>query len=208
MIKYLILIMLTFVTHNSAQDHSADIRGLISKINIGLQNSNLPDESTLNLIDSSISLIESNFRGKIDISEFKEEYLGFKEFSKLNPRIDTLKKVFRSVNNKFNSLFGTVFFNAILNSSKQKIIVFSTSMSCECTLDMCYEQEVVVQNLLEDKNLNTDYVVIDCFSNTELQAEYQVGFIPTVLILDSANKEVKSFVRDENLLVNLSEIIK
>ena len=40
---------------------------------------------------------------------------------------------------------------------------------------------------------------MDCFKNFELQTKYEVGFIPTVVIYDLMNKEIKRFAREENV---------
>ena len=75
-------------------------------------------------------------------------------------------------------------------------------MSCECTLEMCYKQEAEIQKLQKEYPDLFDYAVVDCFTNFDLQSKYKVGYIPTVIIFDSKNKEVKRFVREESYIKN------
>ena len=81
-------------------------------------------------------------------------------------------------------------------------------MSCECTLEMCYKQETEIQKLQKENPGLFDYAVVDSYSNYDLQNEYEVGFIPTIILLDSNNKELKRFVRSGNLYYRLNTIIK
>ena len=80
-------------------------------------------------------------------------------------------------------------------------------MSCECTFEMCYQQECEIQKLQKENPDLFDYAVVDSYSNYDLQSEYEMGFIPAVLLLDSKDKEIKRFVRSENLYKELNTIL-
>ena len=80
-------------------------------------------------------------------------------------------------------------------------------MSCECTLEMCYKQESEIQQLKKENPDLLDYAVVDCFTNSDLQSKYEVGFIPVAVVLDSDNNEVKRFVREENLYSELNILL-
>ncbi|OGU53927.1 MAG: hypothetical protein A2V66_16960 [Ignavibacteria bacterium RBG_13_36_8] len=198
MINKLLLLILLGISL-LAQSNVEKLRDTISEINVGFLNSQLPGENKLELIEKSIDLIETKGKNELNLSEIKTELSNFRELLNSEQNVDSLKKAFRSVNNKFNSVTGNYFYDKIINSPHQKIIVFSTSMSCECTLEMCYKQEAEIQKLQKEKPDLFDYAVVDCFTNFDLQSKYGVEFIPTVVIFDPKNMEVKRFVRDENL---------
>jgi hypothetical protein len=62
---------------------------------------------------------------------------------------------------------------------------------------MCYKQETEIQKLQKENPGLFDYAIVDCFPNIDLQSKYEIGFIPTVIVLNSKNKEVKRIVREE-----------
>jgi thioredoxin-like negative regulator of GroEL len=80
-------------------------------------------------------------------------------------------------------------------------------MSCECTLELCYKNESEVEKLHKENPGLFDYAVVDCYTNSDLQTKYEVGFIPVVVILDSSNQEVKRFVREENIFIQLKNYL-
>lgn len=198
----LIITFICFVNLKANEIHKS--RNVFEKINISFLEQSLPSKSLISELNEKLAELKS-IEPKIDnlISAFEE----FKSIFTQNTEIDTVKKAFRIVNNSFNSLFGNYFLDELNNSSKKKIIIFSTSMSCECTLEMCYKQEAEIQKLQKENPDLFDYAVVDCFTNFDLQSKYEVGFIPIVLILDSKNKEVKRFTREENLYAELNKYL-
>ena len=211
MMKFLItlLIFVSLIKTEPSDDLIKEMREKIAQINLSFLEKNTPNESFVNqlgkllselkekkIITDSISKV-NEYKNKTDnlIKSFK----AFERFYLSKPEVDTLKKVFRVVNNEFNTLFGNYFLDELKNSSKEKIIFFSTSMSCECTLEMCYRQESEIQKLQKENPGLFDYAVVDCFTNFDLQSKYEVGFIPMVLVMDERGKEVKRFIREEKL---------
>lgn len=184
-----------------------EMRERIAQINISFLKNNYPETASINELGKLLNTLkkENELPKAISVKkDFKnrivrliESYRTFEKFYQDKPEVDTLKKVFRLVNNGFNSLFGNYFLDALKKSSQKKIILFSTSMSCECTLEMCYKQEAEIQKLLKENPGLFDYAVVDCFTNFDLQSKYEVGFIPVVLVLDEKGKEIKRFVREE-----------
>ena len=204
-----ILIFTSLIKTEPSADLLKETRKKIAQINISFLGKNTPDKSLINELEKLLSELKNNkilpnsiIAGKKHENKIGRLIKSFKTFEKFfqsKPEVDTLKKVFRIVNNEFNSLFGNYFLDELNESSKKKIIVFSTSASCECTLEMCYQQESEIQKLLKANPDLYNYAVVDCFTNFDLQSKYEVGFIPVVLILESNNKEVKRFVREENV---------
>jgi hypothetical protein len=193
-----------------------ETRNQIGQINLTLYDKNYPNSQQLSELKSSIEKlakngfkqlpksIQSKKNLQADLDGLYSTLEVFKLLVESKPEIDSLKKVFRVVNINFNSIFGNYLYEELLKSKKIEILIFSTSISCECTLEMCYKQETEIQLLQKEYPNKFDYAVVDSFSNFELQSKYNIGFIPTVLIINEKNKEVKRFVREENLYKKLS----
>ena len=92
------------------------------------------------------------------------------------------------------------------SSSKTKILFFSASMSCYCTLEMCKKRTIEILNLAKEMNL--DYWIVDSYEHNDLQIKYETLFAPSVILFDKSNNVINKIEYDENLLPKLSEIIK
>ncbi len=95
-----------------------------------------------------------------------------------------------------------------LSSGKPKIILFSTSMSCDCTLKMCREQTADFIKLMSENPGSYDYWVIDSYWNNGLQIEYDTFFSPSVIILNDENSLVKKIEYDEQMVPKLIAFIE
>ncbi len=199
------ILALVFIAENHTP--SSDIiktRDLIAEINISFLEKRYPNEalvSELNEVLNELIGVDSKIERLID--SFNE----FENILESKLEVDTLKKIFRAVNNEFNSIYGEYLYNEIISPTGKKIIVLSTSMSCECTLELCYKNESEVEKLHKENPGLFDYAVVDCYTNSDLQTKYEVGFIPVVVILDSSNQEVKRFVREENIFIQLKNYL-
>lgn len=202
LISILTIIFLS-VNYNSAKDIKKT-RDVIAEINISFLEKRYPNEFlVLELKGVLKELIGADSKIERLIDSFNE----FEKILETKPEVDTLKKIFRTVNNEFNSLFGEYFYDEIIGSPGKKIIIFSTSMSCECTLEMCYQQESEIQQLKKENPDLFDYAVLDCYTNFDLPTKYEVGFIPVVLVSDKNGKELKRFVREENVYSELNKYL-
>lgn len=201
-----LLILTLFGVSVFAQSNIDKLRNTISEINIDFLYSKLPDQKKLTEFGYLLNSFYADEETKFEISEIITEFEIFLDSLNQAENVDSLKKAFRAVNNKFNSLSYKHFYEKAVNSSKQKILVFSTSMSCECTLEMCYQQEAEVQKFCKENNY--DYAVIDTWEDYEIQQKHKVGFVPTIIFLDSNNTEIKRFIREESLYPQLSSLVK
>ncbi len=205
----IILLLTSIIKTEPSGELIKETREKLAQLNMTFLKNDYPDKSTVDELGKLLTELKEVKTFPESISDSQkanekrerliESFNAFENFFKNNPEVDTLKKVFRVVNNEFNSLLGNYFLDELKKTSNKKIIVFSTSISCECTLELCYKQEAEIQKLEKENPDLFDYAVIDAWVNTELQREYNVGFIPTILILDSKNKELKRFVREENV---------
>jgi len=179
-----ILIITSFLKTTPSADIIKETREKIALVNISFLGNNTPDKPLVDEFGKLLSELkdrrinagsisnDKNYKNKSD--QLIKSFKAFEKFYQRKPEVDTLKKVFRVVNNKFNSLFGNYLLDELKKSSQKKIILFSKSMSCECTLEMCYRQEAEVQKLMKENPNLFDYAVVDCFKDFDLQTKYEV----------------------------------
>ena len=84
------------------------------------------------------------------------------------------------------------------SSEKEKILLFSASVSCYCTLEMCKNQTIEILNLAREKNL--DYWIVDSFEHNELQIKYETLFAPSLLLFNGNNELVYKIEYEEKML--------
>jgi len=93
------------------------------------------------------------------------------------------------------------------SSPKQKILFFSTSMSCYCTLKMSREQTVDLLKYVAENSDKYDYWIIDSYWHNELQIEYETLFAPSVIVFDSNNQVLYKIEYEEKMLSLLSDYL-
>ena len=209
-----ILIFTSLIKTESSSDLIQETRYKIAGINLSFLGNNYPGANSISELGKLLNVLhqEEKLRKIISVNKnsivrLTDSYKAFENSFERKLKVDSLKNVFRNINNEFNSLFGNYFLDELRNSPKHKVIIFSTSMSCECTLEMCYRQECEIQKLHEENPGSFDYAVVDSYSNYDLQNEYEVGFIPAVILFDSNNKEIKRFLRSEYLYNELNTVL-
>lgn len=209
-----VLILTSLIKAETSTDLIKETRGKIAGINLSFLENKYPETNSISELGKLLYTLNKEKElpkiiptDKDRILRLIDSYKAFEKFFNGRPVIDTLKKAFRVVNNEYNALFGNYFLYELKNSTKEKIIIFSTSLSCECTLEMCYKQECEIQKLKKEIPGLFDYAVVDLYSNYDLQNKYEVGFIPAVIVANKKGKEIKRFVRRENLYNELSSTL-
>ena len=86
------------------------------------------------------------------------------------------------------------------SSPKQKILFFSTSMSCYCTLKMSREQTVEFLKFIVENSGKYDYWIIDSFWYNELQIEHLTLFAPSVIVFNGNNEVLYKIEYEEKML--------
>jgi len=89
------------------------------------------------------------------------------------------------------------------SSPKTKILLFSTSMSCYCTLKMSRIQTAELLKFISEDPGKYDYWVIDSYWHNELQIEYETLFAPSVIVFDGNNQVHYKIEYEEKMLANL-----
>jgi len=90
-------------------------------------------------------------------------------------------------------------------SPKTKILLFSTSMSCYCTLKMCRNQTVDILKYVSEITDKYEYWIIDSYWHNELQIEYETLFAPSVIAFDGNNQVLYKIEYEEKMLSLLSD---
>ena len=104
----------------------------------------------------------------------------------------------------FQNIFYDYSKQKFFSSPKTKILLFSTSMSCYCTLKMSRIQTVELLNFIAMNSDNYDYWIIDSYWHNELQIEYETLFAPSVIIFDGNNQVLYKIEYEEKMLTLLS----
>ena len=176
-----------------------------------LYNGKQPDGQSLNALNIALSSLSTT-----SINEYSDEIKNDKEFMRshgvfdslvrrfrelvsTNPGIDTLRCVFRDLKWSFLNIFTKYFLGEDAAPENTKILLFSTSVACKCILKMCDEQEQALYLIQSSYKVQPDLIVIDAFSNHDLKEKYDVMLLPTVIVLDKNNKELKRFVSEEKI---------
>lgn len=93
------------------------------------------------------------------------------------------------------------------SSHKQKILLFSTSMSCYCTLKMSREQTVELLKFIDENNDNYDYWIIDSYWYNELQIEHMTLFAPSVIVFNGNNEVLHKIEYEEKMIDELKYLL-
>jgi len=101
---------------------------------------------------------------------------------------------------------GTFYSYSKLNffdSPKTKILFFSTSMSCHCTLEMCKKQVVEILKLKKETGDSYSFLVVDSYWNNDLQLKYETYFAPSVLVFNQSNELILKIEYEEGMIEQL-----
>ena len=107
--------------------------------------------------------------------------------------------------------FQNIFYNyskqKFFSSQRQKILIFSTSMSCYCTLKMSRTQTAELLKFISEDPGQYDYWVIDSYWFNDLQIRYETLFAPSVLVFDGSNQLLYKIEYEEKMLTQLTGYI-
>ncbi len=200
------LIILIFSTVILRAQYFESVEKEAERVLISLSEGDSLNPSNLNALKNILS------------SEIDDEVT--KSYTDFNPRsIDSLYNHLTEFESELKSIptdsafvlfnywylhFQNIFYNyskeKFFSSNKTKILFFSTSMSCHCTLEMCKNQTVELLKLIQKNNNEYDYWVIDSYWYNDLQIKYETLFAPSVIVFDGNNQVLYKIEYEENLL--------
>jgi len=209
---YLVVLVVLAVSVNTSSQVFESIENAAAKYFINLSNKSSQADNYLiklkDLLFQNYDRVELESKYQISINQFDslKNHLNKYESTIKNISKDSALVLFNQWYLHFSNLFYYYADEKFFSSNKTKLLFFSTSMSCYCTLEMCKKQAIEILNLAKEKNL--DYWIIDSYEHNELQIKYETLFAPSVVVFDERNKVLLKIEYDENLLPKLSEFIK
>jgi hypothetical protein len=166
------------------------------------------------------SAIYPYYYSNTDTVEFEKAYAAsYTSYDSLKKFITGLKDEFNNINNDsalvllnqyylhISRTFYDYFKNKFFSSTKTKIIFFSASVSCPCTLEMCKNQLIDILKFKIDNNNKYDFWVIDSYWNNDLQIKYDTFFAPTVLVLNCDNEIIDKIEYEEQMINKLTNFL-
>jgi hypothetical protein len=194
-------------------------RKQIAAISQTFYNGNRPDKQSLNTLSTTVSsLLKTSmerFPNQIrrdtifthSLSNFDSLNRRFEKLSSANTGVDILRSAFKDLKWSFINLFTEYFYADGTASKNNKVILFSTSVSCKCVMKMCEEQEHALHLLQSSYNGKLDVIVIDVFYHNDLKEKHDVLLLPTVIVLDENSKEMKRMVYENNIYEKVKAVI-
>jgi hypothetical protein len=188
--KY-ILLLLVFTAAASGGD-LLKIKNDFKEIKLKLYNNELPSGELIISLQKEIESIEPEAG---IISEKLDLYLRLAA-EKIKP--DILLSVVNEASDEFYKSYGEEIYNKIKAEEKTRFILFTTSISCECTILMCRDYEKALYRTLE-RTGDSEFVIIDTYSNNSLTDKFNISFVPVLIILDKEGTETRRYIREENI---------
>ena len=189
------------------------IEKTVSDIIISLSQDKTLSGSEFDLLDSILNtpanendLQNKYLATKASFDSLKEQLAGM-EAQLNNISRDSSLVLFNQFYLHFSATFYNYFKDKIFSSPKTKIIFFSASVSCPCTLEMCKNQLVDILKFRRNNGDKYDFWVIDSYWNNELQIKYDTFFAPSVLVLNSNNEIIHKIEYDEKMINNLTDFL-
>jgi hypothetical protein len=164
--------------------------------------------------------LNSIINSKIDSENFEKDY-----FTSL-PIYDSLKSQLFGMEIIINNVprdSGLVIFNQwylqfcntfykylkqqFFSSEQIKILFYSASVSCHCTLEMCKNQLIDILKFVKENNNEYYFWTVDSYENGDLQIKYETYFSPSVIVFDSNNTVLQKIEYDENMISKLDNYL-
>ena len=167
---------------------------------------------------NEIKKLESVLNSDFTQEDFKKYNTSKGEFDKLKMRFSELESTMKDITvdsvlvlfNNWYLIFCNTFYKYLteqfFSSAKTKILFFSTSMSCHCTLEMCKNQLIDILKFIKENKY--DYLVVDSYEDDELQIKYETLFAPSVIVLGSNNEVLHKIEYDEKMIDKLKTFLK
>jgi len=121
-----------------------------------------------------------------------------------NISVDSAFVLFNEWYLHFQNIFYEYSKEKFFSSNKTKILFFSTSMSCHCTLEMCKNQLIEILKLKRETGDSYSFLVVDSYWNNDLQLKYGTYFAPSVLVFDQSNELILKIEYEEEMIEQLT----
>jgi hypothetical protein len=154
-------------------------------------------------IDEKVSRVYTDFNPR-SIDSLKNH---LNEFESESQKIstDSAFVLFNDWYLHFQNIFYEYSKEKFFSSPEQKILFFSTSMSCYCTLKLSREQTVQLIKYVAENIGKYDYWIIDSYWHNELQIYYETLFAPSVIVFNGNNEVLYKIEYEEKMLAQLTD---
>lgn len=208
------VMLLLFITGIGNAQYFESVNKEAESILISLSDGDSINSSELttlkNLLDSeTYDNVSKSFP---DVSKEKldslKNHLNEFELESKNISVDSAFVLFNDWYLHFQNIFYEYSKEKFFSSPRTKLLLFSTSMSCYCTLKMSRNQTVDLLKFISDNDDKYDYWIVDSYWYNELQIEYETLFAPSVVIMDGNNKVLQIIEYEEKMLSILTDYLK
>ena len=212
LVRFFLLIpfLITFSVVTYSQEYESIEKAALNYfIDLSAKNYNTGDDlsNLRNLLFKKYNFAEFESKYKITENEFDSLKKRFDEFESINKNIseDSALVLFNGWYLHLSNLFYHYSDKKFFSSDKVKILLFSTSMSCHCTLEMCKNQTIDLLKFAKKNSL--DYWIIDSYEHNELQIKFETYFAPSVIIFDAGNNILLKLEYDENMITKINQLL-
>ena len=206
-----LIILLIFSTGDASAQYFESVEKEAERILISLSDGNSVDPSYLtdlkNLLSSDMendlsgSTLHTNQQSIDSLTNHLSEFES--ELKKIST--DSAFVLFNDWYLHFQNIFYEYSKQKFFSSDKTKILFFSTSMSCYCTLKMSRIQTVELLKYVDENSDKYDYWIIDSYWHNELQIEYETLFAPSVIVFDGSNLVLYKIECEEKMIAQLKD---
>jgi hypothetical protein len=208
--KWIVFISILFTytvfgqLYESIEKEAADIM-----LSLSAGNSVSTDDFTniKELLDSDIDEYETRKTYSVtakSLDSLKNHLIQF-ESELINISADSALVLFNQWYLQFSNTFYEYNKVRFFSSNKTKILLFTASISCHCTLEMCKNQLIDILEFVKENNYEYDHWVVDSYWYNELQIKYETLFAPSVIIFNSNNEVLHKIEYDEKMLTSLKD---
>ena len=208
---YLIVLVVIAVSVTAYSQVYESMEKAAAQYFINLSNKNSDADSDLiklkNLLFQNYDRVEFENKYQTSINQFDSLKNHFNQYESKTKNIskDSALVLFNQWYLHFSNAFYNYADEKFFLSNRIKILFFSASMSCQCTLEMCKKQTIEILNLANEKSL--DYWIVDSFEHNELQIKYETYFAPSLVLFDANNNVLHKIEYDEEMIIKLSQFL-
>ncbi|AFH50545.1 Hypothetical protein IALB_2842 [Ignavibacterium album JCM 16511] len=140
-----------------------------------------------------------------ELDSLKNHFTGYESMQE-NISKDSAFVLFNQWYLHFSNTFYNYAEEKFFSSDKVKLLLFSASVSCACTLELCRKQTAGLINFAKQNGY--EFWIVDSYENNQLQIEYETLFTPSVIVFDGNNKVLHKIEYDENMISQLDNYLK
>ncbi len=205
------IILLMFITGIARAQYFESVEKEAERILISLSDGDSLYSSELtglkNLLDSEVGIEVSKAFPNVNSRSIDSLKIHLNEFGleAKNIPTDSAFVIFNDWYLHLQNIFYEYSKQKFFSSDKTKILLFSTSMSCHCTLKMSREQTVELLKFISEIPEEYNYWIVDSYWYNDLQIKYETLFAPSVIVFNGSNQVLYKIEYEEKMLTKLED---